>query len=190
MSTPTPLFVSAATIKKYGFIEDNVDDKLINGTTLMVQDIELQQLLGTDLYNEIAGQITANTVTVLNAYLLDNIIEKFLINANIASGCIAYTFKMSNKGVVSSNSDNQQPVDKDTLEMVRATWQGRADFYAKRLSDYLFQEQSSYPLYFRNNDMSDIQSKRAKYQSGIFTGNKRRYETERRVNWPYCKNCD
>ena len=51
----TPLFVSAETIKKYGIIEDNVDVKLINSTTLMVQDIQLQQILGSSLYKEICA---------------------------------------------------------------------------------------------------------------------------------------
>ena len=80
MSTIRPLFVSAATIKEYGVIEDNVDVKLINATTIMVQDIQLQQLLGTDLYNEISDQINNNTLTALNTTLLQDYIENFIIN--------------------------------------------------------------------------------------------------------------
>ena len=57
-----PLFVSTATIKKYGVIENNVDDKLIAQTVIMVQDLQLQQILGSDLYNEIADQINASTL--------------------------------------------------------------------------------------------------------------------------------
>jgi len=185
----TPLFITAATIKKYGIIEDNVDVKLIDSTIIMVQDIQLQQLLGTDLYNEIAGQINGSTLTALNTTLLDEYITKFLMNAVIAEGLLTFNYRIANKAVITANSDNQNPVSQYELELIRTKWQNQADFYAKRLTKYLIQESTAYPLYLANSDISDMQSRSAKYSTGIFLGNKRRNENRKPPLWPDCLNC-
>lgn len=191
----TPLFVTATTIKTYGIIEGNVDVKLINSTTIMVQDIQLQQILGTDLYNEICNQINNSTVNTFDAVsaanitLLNDYITNFLLNAVIAEGCITFMYRYTNKGVISANSDNQFPISREQVQDIQAKWQNQADFYAKRLSDYLDQESSTYPLYYNgNSDSSDINPKTPKYNSGFYLGNQRR-KNEHKKLWPYCKDC-
>ena len=186
MSDLTPLLVTAATIKEYGVLEDNVDVKLINTTTIMVQDIQLQQILGTDLYKEICNQVNAESVSALNTTLLNDYIRNFLMNAVIADGVLSFNYRFANKAIITANSDNQNPVGKEEIEMIRAKWQGQADFYAKRLTKYLVQESNSYPLYMANSDISDMHAKSAKYNSGIYLGNTRRGNQKTRLNYPYC----
>lgn len=192
----TPLLVSASTIKTYGVLESNVDVKLINATTLMIQDIQLQQILGTDLYKEICDQINASTVNTYDAVsaqniiLLDDYIMNFLCNANIAEGCLTYLYRFSNKGPVTQNSDNQFPISEAQVDRIMAKWQNQADFYAKRLADFLKQESATYTLYYNgNSDSSDIHPKTPKYNSGFFLGNQRRRNTYPK-GWPYCVNCE
>lgn len=191
----TPLLVTAAAIKEYGVLENNVDVKLINSTTIMVQDIQLQQILGTDLYNQICDQINSSTVntydqvSAANITLLDNYITNFLMNAVIAEGCLTFLYRFSNKGIITANSDNQSPISEAQVDRIIAKWQNQADFYAKRLSDFLDQESATYPLYYNgNSDSSDINPKTPKYNTGFYLGNKRRHH-EQRKNWPYCKDC-
>lgn len=191
----TPLLVTASTIKTYGVLENNVDVKLINSTTLMIQDIQLQQILGTDLYNEICDQINASTVNTYDAVsaanitLLNDYITNFLMNAVIAEGCLTFLYRFSNKGIITANSDNQFPITEAQLDRIIAKWQNQADFYAKRLSDYLDQESATYPLYYNgNSDSSDINPKIPKYNTGFYLGNKRR-QNEYKKLWPYCKDC-
>lgn len=171
----TPLLVSEARIKKYGVIEDNVDPKLINATTIMVQDIELQQILGTSLYKEICTQVNNSILTSLNRTLLDEYITDFLMNAVIAEGCITFLFRFSNKGPVTSNSDNDFPISTEQVKMIEAKWKGKADFYAKRLSLYLCEKQSDYPLYRNGNtEAQEINPKGKNYNIGINLNNPRR----------------
>ncbi len=191
----TPLLVTASTIKTYGVLENNVDVKLINSTTLMIQDIQLQQILGTDLYNQICDQINASTVNTYDAVsaanitLLNDYITNFLMNAVIAEGCLTFLYRFSNKGIITANSDNQFPITEAQLDRIIAKWQNQADFYAKRLSDYLDQESATYPLYYNgNSDSSDINPKIPKYNTGFYLGNKRR-QNEYKKLWPYCKDC-
>jgi hypothetical protein len=170
-----PLFVSAATIKKYGVIENNVDDKLIGQTVLMIQDVQLQQILGSDLYNEIADQIDSNTVTALNLTLLVDYIRDFIINQTAADGTFIFNYRYSNKGVVTQNSESQQPVSQRELELLEQKYGRLADFYAKRLSKYLLEKATDYPLFMNgNSEYQDLQSGISTYNTGIYLGNARR----------------
>lgn len=183
----TPLFISAANVKNLGVLEDNVDVKLINNTTIMVQDMDLQYLLGTDLYNEIADQINNNTLTALNTTLLNEYITNYLVCAVTADIAVTMNYRYANKAIITANSDNQQPVSSPELELIRAKWQGKADFYSKRMTQYLKQERANYPLFFNNQDESDIQSHDGKYKSGFWLGKPRRKDN-RNNKWPYCLN--
>lgn len=171
----TPLFVSAETIKKYGIIEDNVDVKLINSTTLMVQDIQLQQILGSSLYKEICTQINASTISANNTILLDDFIRNYLLNSVIAEGCITFLYRFSNKAVVTSNSENQFPITETQVNKIEERWRNQAKFYAKRLSEYLCENATIYPLYQNGNtNQSDIKPKTPRYGTSIYLGNARR----------------
>lgn len=184
-----PLFVSSATIKKFGVLENNVDDKLISQTILMVQDIQLQQILGSDLYNEICTQINASTLSVANQTLLDEYIRDFIINATISEGAIVFNYRFSNKGVVTQNSENQQPVTQRELELIEQKWGRMAEFYAKRLSGYLTQNSASYPLWASGNTKAqDLASQYPTYSTGYYLGSTRRGNEYRKL-WPYCKDC-
>lgn len=185
----TPLLISTDTIKTYGVIDTNVDDKLITAAILMCQDIHLQQLIGTDLYKELCDQVDNDNVSTLNATLLKEYIENYLLNLVIADGVITFNYRLSNKGVVTSTSDNQFAVDKETLSLIEQKYRGQADFYGKRISQYLCEKSTQYPLYYNgNNDISDIQPKSQKYNSNIYLGNVRR-KNNKPNNYPYCKDC-
>ncbi len=174
----TPLLISAATIKKYGIIESNADVKLIDATILFAQDQQLQMILGTKLYKELCTQVDASTLTALNLTLINDYIEPFLCNAVIAEGCISFNYRMSNKAIVTMDSNFQHPVSSRELELVQAKWQGRADFYGKRLSEYLCQERLQYPLYDTATDSSDIKGRDVGYNSGFNLNTTRRnYDT-------------
>lgn len=184
-----PLFVSASTIKKYGVLENNVDDKLISQTILMVQDIQLQQILGSDLYNEICTQINASSITAANLTLLNEYIRDFIINATIAEGAIVFNYRFSNKGVVTQNSENQNPVSQRELDLIEQKWGRMAEFYAKRLNGYLTENSFTYPLWASGNTKAqDVASQYPTYSTGFYLGNRRR-DYEGRKLWPYCKDC-
>lgn len=171
----TPLFITAERIKKFGIIEGNVSDELIEPTIIMVQDIWLQQIIGTDMYNDICSEINANTVTAKYITLLDDWIENFMHSAVVSEGIITFNFRIGNKAVVTDNSANQSPVSIVDLELISQKHKNNAEFYGKRLSGFLRQNQTNYPLYLSgNNELGDIRPTPQKYSTGIYLGNKNR----------------
>jgi hypothetical protein len=140
----------------------------------MVQDIQLQTILGTDLYVEICNEVEAANVSLLNTTLLNQFIEPYLLNIVVAEGVIDWHIKFSNKNVAKLTADNTNNVDLTELERVSQRYLGKAEFYATRLSKYLCENSDNYPLYMGGNKESwKIRPTFDQYTSGIFTGNKR-----------------
>jgi hypothetical protein len=181
----TPFLIEISRIKEYGIIDSNVDDKLIGPTIIMVQDIWLQQLIGTDLYQQICGQVASGTVSAANKTLLDDYIENLLHAAVVSEGLITFNYRISNKAVVTSNSDNQFPVGNAEIERIEKKWRSNAEFYGKRLTDFLCEHSSEYPLYRNSNIESDkIRPKSQRYSSGMFLGNTR---CQNRIYCSFCR---
>lgn len=169
------LLVSETAVKKYGIIDSNVDPKLIEATTIIVQDLQLQPILGTSLYNELLTQCP--TFTSLNITLMDDYIVPFLLNAIIADGCTTFLYRFSNKGPVTSNSENDFPISTDQVNIIEQKWQGRAEFYSKRLSLYLCEKSTDYPLYASGNtELQQLQPDTNTYHTGWALNHNRRRE--------------
>ena len=72
------LFISEETIKNSTTINGNVDVELLLPYIKVSQDIHVQQLLGTNLYEKIEAEITAGTLTGNYKILVDEYIQPVL----------------------------------------------------------------------------------------------------------------
>lgn len=149
---------------------DSIDFKAITPNIIYVQDEYIQHLLGTDLFNEINGQIIANTVTAPNSTLLDDWIKKVLINYILAETAPDLVYRWTNKSIVTKNAENSTAVTAEQLEGIVDRYKNRAVSYGRRLTNYLIQEASSYPLFNSNSDISDVRPDYLQTKTGIFLG--------------------
>ena len=141
------LFISVTDIKESGWVDENVDDRIIRAAILDAQKIHTREMIGSGLYDELGTQKIAGTLTALNTTLLGYIKDE-LINWTLFEGIDAFNYKIRNKAIMTSNSDNSNAVDSDTVRKLGERFQNKAEYYDERLRRYLLQNQSSYPLYF------------------------------------------
>ena len=75
----TALFISRTDLVKNSIIDGNVDtDKFIQFIKI-AQEIEIQNYLGTDLYNKISADIVAGTLTGDYLNLVNDYVQPMLI---------------------------------------------------------------------------------------------------------------
>lgn len=141
-------FVSAAKCKELAGINGNTDDFLITPMISDNQRVYIEPILGTALYNEITTQITNSTLTVLNTTLLNEYVIPCLINYVKSDAALNLNFKLTNKAVTSKNSENSNPVTKDESIFLMQHWKHRAEYYAERITKYLQENRTSYPLFY------------------------------------------
>jgi hypothetical protein len=157
----TALFITREDLVRNSIIDGNVDyDKIIQFVKV-AQEIDIQNLLGTDLYNKISADIisgagggaglTGNYLTLVNDFVQPTLIWFAQMNYIPFS---AYT--IAKGGVYKHQAENSQTVDKNEVDYLVAKAREYANYYSTRLVDYLCFNSSLFPEYTSNtnNDIS------------------------------------
>lgn len=166
------LLIDIAYLKDSGYIDENVDDKLLGRIIFTAQEENLQPILGSALYDEITAQKIAGTLTALNTTLITNkYFKRGLLFSCLYEGMDSFNYKIRNKGVMQTNSDNSTSVDLSVLTRLGATYQNRAEWNFEQLRLYLVENEASYPLYYNPGSATNIiHPKRDTYFSGWVMG--------------------
>jgi hypothetical protein len=167
------LFISESYVKDNTVLDENVDAKLLRNVIEDVQRIKFEQYLGTDLYNDFKTEIAADPDLSGNALyktLLQEYIQPCLKHWVVFECCDYLVFKFRNKGVVKQNSENSQSLLLDEVQYLKDQSRIKAEFLAKRLVEYLCDNEDTYPKYNDNGDSSDLQPTKNTYFSGIYLG--------------------
>lgn len=161
-------FISEEKLKQNSLINENVDDKIIRPLLIMVQDMYIQPAIGSGLYNELIDQIDNNTVTTPNNTLIVDYIQSAVIWWIMAEAPMSMTYKFRNKGVQTQNSENSNPASIEDLISVADNYKYKAEWYTKRLSNFLYANSTTYPLFLNAGSAYDtIHSNNQIYQSGM-----------------------
>jgi len=127
-------------------MNNNVDSKLISNAIREAQDIDLQRLLGTLLYNKILSDVQSNTLTGAYKTLVDDWIQNFLLYATYYNTLEYIYMRPRNNGLLTpTGGENSESVDRAMYNVKRQSVQNKREFYAEKLTDYLIENQNSYP---------------------------------------------
>ena len=162
------LFISEEKLKQNSLINENVDAKIITPLLPMVQDMYIQPAIGSGLYNELISQINSNSLTTLNETLIINYIQPAIIWWIMTEAPISMTYKFRNKGVQTQNSENSNPASIEDLISVADKYKYKAEWYTKRISNFLYANSTTYPLFLNAGTAYDtIHSNNQIYQAGM-----------------------
>lgn len=144
------LLISWTKVKQYSDVNDSLDPSLIKTAIREAQDIQLQRVIGTLLYEKLTDLVknnemddAANAVykTLLTSYIQDMLLYASYYNL------LEYVFiRPRNNGLLTpQGGENSESVDKTRYEMKRTSVLNKFEYYADRLSRYLVEEESSFP---------------------------------------------
>jgi hypothetical protein len=154
------LFVSQNSFYDISPLYDNVEVKDIKSHLVSAQDIEIQNLLGYKLYNELQNGIISVTLTDNQKELLE-LIKPCLVWYAYSTSLPFLLIKSTNKSLVTKNSDNSQPVSMSDMIYLKNEARDRAEFYATLVKDYLNNpdtiSQNKFPSY-QNQDPNNIEA--------------------------------
>lgn len=167
-------------LKDNSIINDNVDAKPLRSTILLVQDKYLHPVLGTDLFNEIAAQITADTTTAANQDLLNDYVLPMMLWYCLSESTPAFKYRYMNKGVMVKNSENSSAADLSEIKFLMDKWDVNAKMYAERTTRFLKAHTDIYPLYCANTDCDDIKPVKTSYRTSIYLGDSSLSDEEER----------
>ena len=133
----TALFITRNDLVKNTPLNGNIDmDKILHFVKI-AQEIHIQGLLGTKLYNKISNDIIAGNLTGDYLNLVNNYIKPITVQYSFLEFLPFAQFSVSNKGVFKKTSENAEvPSESDINNMIEAT-RDVAEHYANRFVEYM-----------------------------------------------------
>lgn len=191
------LFITEQTLIDNSIINENVSYTMIRPTIVKVQEMRIQPILGSALYNEIVTQVktTPQVITALNVTLLQQYIQPAIIQWLYYELPSVLSFRFVNRGMVRQTSDNTTPMTIEEIVRLTDKALNDAEWYSERITRYLMENKNSYPLW--NNPpakLDTIYPNMNNFNTGMVLN-----RNTRRGNWgmdyPYnygnkiCKEC-
>jgi hypothetical protein len=153
----TVLFINRTDLIRNSIMDGNVDtDKFIQFIKLS-QEIDIQQILGTKMYDGLTAAIP-NIDNAANARwktVLDDYVVPMLIWYAQAAYFPFAAYQVKNGGVFKHTSENAQSVDKNEIDFLVEKARTNAEWYSRRFIDFMSFNQTTYPEY-TNNINDDI----------------------------------
>ena len=150
------LIISEAKLRQFTDLNDSVDTALIKNAVREAQDISLQRIIGTKLYDSILAQIDAGPVWTNSNYenLVNNYIQDFLLYAAYYEALEAIYIRPRNNGLLTpTGGENSIEVDRSLFNVKRQNVENKMMFYADKLSAYLAEEQALFSELNSNNKL-------------------------------------
>jgi len=152
------LLISWAKVKQYTDINDSLDPDLIKNNIRVAQDIQLQRVIGTILYNKLTtlvqdGEMDLPANAVYKTLLVDYI-QDMLLYASYYEILESIFIRPKNNGLLTPNGgENSDTVDKQRYEMKRTSVQNKFEYYADRLSRFITENEADYPELTQNTEL-------------------------------------
>jgi len=142
----TTFLISEAKIRSFTSLNDAVDSALIKNCIRTAQDVWLQNIIGTVLYQKLLSDVDAGTLTGNYKGLVDNYIQDFLLYATYYETLEEIYLRPRNNGLLRPNGgENSDPVERDVYDMKRQSLRNKMDYYSQRLTEYILEEDSLFP---------------------------------------------
>ena len=149
------LFVSPADVIKRTGINGNVDRDQMIQFIKIAQDIHIQGILGTKLFNKIATDIAADSLSGNYLTLFTNYIQDMVIHYSAIEILPYIHYKVANGGIYINGAENGERVTKQDWDYLVQKERDIAEHYSRRFVDHMALYSSLYPEYntSSNDDM-------------------------------------
>lgn len=139
--------ISVDVIKAKGFVNSNVEAKMMSVALTRAQDLDLRPILGTSLYKRLLEGVTANDLNADEQNLLDNYITPVLIAA--VDLRITTPLAIQTRAKTVGTSQDQQIRTADEREFLKLQDSLRTDLneYRTILIGFLRDNYELYPQY-------------------------------------------
>jgi hypothetical protein len=163
--------ISTEFLKAHTIINNNVTDELLNNAIFEAQVIHIQQTIGTKLYEKLLNLVRTNDIHQPQYSDYKNLLDGYVMECTAYWAlyeCLPYIrYKVVNKGVSTQNSEWSNGVDSQELNRLQESIADKAQFFTRRLSDFILQNRNLYPEYIMNNKIDELHPNGGEYFSGF-----------------------
>ena len=194
MSTKA-LFITESVLIENSVINESVSYTQLRPAIIEIQEMQIQTIIGSPLYKEIAAQVVSGTVSALNQTLLNDYIQPAMIRWIYVNLPNVLAFKYMNKNMMRRRSEESDVMDLSQMRTAIDDARNKAEWYSERITRYLLENRNSYPLFSSPTAAIDtIYPKMNNYTAGMVLGRNygMRLRVEERLGGErgICRDCD
>jgi len=149
------LLIQTKDIKRFTFIDGNLDVDKILQFVKIAEDIHIQSYLGTDLFNKLKTDVEAGTISGVYLTLLETYVVPMLVHWTMVEYLPFAAYNVTNKGIYKMSAENVETIEKNEVDFLIQKSRSLAENYSQRFVDYMVYNQSSFPEY-NSNTQNDI----------------------------------
>jgi len=150
----TQLFINRTDLVRNSIMDGNIStDKFIQFVKI-AQEIDVQQIMGTDLYNGLSAAMPniEDSSNVRWKTILDDYIVPMLIWYAQSNYYPFAAYQVKQGGVFKHTSENSISVDKNEVDFLVEKARTNAEWYSRRFIDFMSFNQATYPEYTSNTN--------------------------------------
>lgn len=129
--------ITTDELKQDGFINSNLDNEYLYSAIDEAQDIFLREIIGDSLYVTLQNKVLEEDIEGVYQTLLESYIKIFLKYKVLALLCVPLNFKLRNIGIAQQFGNEVNTTSLDDTKYLQNYYEGKADFYANRLTKFL-----------------------------------------------------
>ena len=149
--------ISEANLRQFTDLNNNVDSELLKNAIREAQDIELQRILGTKLYEAILDKIKTNTLSGDYETLVLNWVQNALLYESYYYALEDIYLRPRNNGLlIPQGGENSTAADGTWYNRKRQSVENKKQFYEERLTNYLIQKQGNFPELNSNVELQQM----------------------------------
>ena len=150
----TTLLISEAKVRAFTDLNESVDDSLMVNAIREQQDMVIQPIIGTKLYNTIIEKIDNSSVSGSYQTLLDDYIQPALVYSSLYNITENIYVRSRNNGLLTpTGGENSGNVDKNMYDTKRQSIFNKQQFYSDQLSRYLNEKYNLFPELGENTEL-------------------------------------
>ena len=169
MSVYDVKFVSEQRLKTYTALDENIRVKDITPFILNAQDLYIQPLLGTKFYKHLKDQIINNNLSGDEDSFIDDYVAKATMYYSLYLMLPTLKYKIVDKGILNGASEDTTATTLDELKYLRQSAIDTAEFFAKRLIEFLKDNPGMFPQYENPGVKGMMPDRSTPYFSGLVT---------------------
>ena len=139
------LLLSEDFVKTNSNLSDNVWGKFLLPAVREAQDIYLQEIIGTALYQSILEKIKDNALIDPYKEFVDDYVRWFLLYQVLTDVIDVLDVKLANLGTVRSRDEYVDNISDGERDRLKQNYQYKADFYCRRMQEYLLNNRNAFP---------------------------------------------
>jgi len=163
------LFISENKLKNFTDLNQSVDADLLKNAVREAQDINIQRMLGYELYQAMITRVKNSTVTG-NYETLMRYVQDALLYWSYYEALESIWLRPRNNGLlIPQGGDQAAAVDNTTYDKKRTSVKNKAEWYSERLVGYLIDNQSDFPEFGTETGMEIFPDQTSQLRSPFVT---------------------